>query len=196
MAISLTVPFHEIVVGAASQPDPTWSGVGCRGIAVDEANMATRTSAGILLFRRPDGRLELLLAHPGGPFFTRRDEGYWTIPKGEVDPGEELIDVARREFVEETGHPPPAGEPIPLGSIVQKGGKVVHAWALEGNLDPSAAESNTFEMTWPPGSGRRESFPEIDRVEWFDPIEARRQIKATQIPLIDRLEEALDTGDT
>ena len=155
--------------------------------------MATRTSAGILLYRRPGGRLELLLAHPGGPFFTRRDEGYWTIPKGEVDPGEELLDVARREFLEETGHPSPGGAPIPLGSIVQKGGKTVHGWALEGELDPAAAESNTFEMTWPPGSGRRQSFPEIDRVEWFSPAEARRRIKATQIPLIDRLEAALDT---
>jgi predicted NUDIX family NTP pyrophosphohydrolase len=155
--------------------------------------MATRTSAGILLFRRADGDLELLLAHPGGPFFTKRDAGNWTIPKGEVDPGEELLDVARREFLEETGHPPPDGEPIPLGSIVQKGGKTVHGWALEGELDPAAAESNTFEMTWPPGSGRRQSFPEIDRVEWFAPAEAKRRIKATQIPLIDRLEAALDT---
>jgi predicted NUDIX family NTP pyrophosphohydrolase len=154
--------------------------------------MATRTSAGILLFRRRDG-VEVLLAHPGGPFFTRRDEGYWTIPKGEVDPGEELLDVARREFEEETGHPAPRGNPIELGSIVQKGGKVVHAWALEGDLDPAMAESNTFEMTWPPGSGRRQSFPEIDRVEWFDPAEARRRVKETQIPLIDRLEATLDS---
>ena len=155
--------------------------------------MATRTSAGILLFRRGDGDLELLLAHPGGPFFMKRDAGYWTIPKGEVDPGEGLLNVARREFFEETGHPPPDGDPIPLGSIVQKGGKTVHGWALEGELDPAAAESNTFEMTWPPGSGRRQSFPEIDRVEWFSPAEARRRVKATQIPLIDRLEAALDT---
>ena len=155
--------------------------------------MATRTSAGILLFRRTAGGIELLLAHPGGPFFTKRDEGYWTIPKGEVDPGEALLDVARREFEEETGHPAPAGDPIELGSIVQKGGKVVHAWGLEGDLDPTAAVSNTFEMTWPPGSGRRESFPEIDRVAWFGPSAARRKVKATQIPLIDRLEAALDT---
>jgi predicted NUDIX family NTP pyrophosphohydrolase len=155
--------------------------------------MATRTSAGILLYRRRGGELELLLAHPGGPFFSRRDEGYWTIPKGEVDPGEELLAVARREFEEETGQAAPDGEPIPLGSIVQKGGKVVHAWALEGNLDPATSVSNTFEMTWPPRSGRRESFPEIDRVAWFDPTEARRRVKPTQIPLFERLEEALDT---
>jgi predicted NUDIX family NTP pyrophosphohydrolase len=153
--------------------------------------MATRTSAGILLYRRRDGGLEILLAHPGGPFFVRRDEGYWTIPKGEVDSDEELLAVARREFEEETGHPPPDGDPIPLGSIVQKGGKTVHAWALEGDVDPSVAVSNMFEMTWPPGSGRRQSFPEIDRVAWFNPVEARRRVKPTQIPLIDRLEETL-----
>ena len=155
--------------------------------------MATRTSAGILLYRRRAGGLELLLAHPGGPFFTRRDEGYWTIPKGEVDPDEELLAVARREFEEETGHPAPDGEPISLGSIVQKGGKVVHAWALEGDLDPATSVSNRFEMTWPPGSGRLESFPEIDRVAWFDPAEARRRVKPTQIPLFERLEAALNT---
>jgi predicted NUDIX family NTP pyrophosphohydrolase len=154
------------------------------------AGMGSRTSAGILLFRR-SGSLEVLLAHPGGPFFARRDEGSWTIPKGEVDPGEALLDVARREFEEETGHPPPAGDPIELGSIVQKGGKVVHAWALEGDLDPATAESNRFELEWPPRSGRRETFPEIDRVAWFAPDEARRRVKATQIPLIDRLEAAL-----
>ena len=153
--------------------------------------MATRTSAGILLFRHRNGRLEVLLGHPGGPFFTRRDAGYWTIPKGEVDPDEELLAVARREFEEETGQAAPDGDAIPLGSIVQKGGKTVHAWALEGNLDPARSVSNTFEMTWPQGSGRRESFPEIDRVEWFDPAEARHRVKATQIPLIDRLEAAL-----
>ena len=123
--------------------------------------MASRTSAGILLYRRHGGGLELLLAHPGGPFFTHRDDGYWTIPKGEVDPDEELVAVARREFEEETGHPPPDGVLVPLGSIVQKGGKVVHGWGLEGDLDPSSALSNTFEMTWPPGSDRRESFPEL-----------------------------------
>lgn len=153
--------------------------------------MATRTSAGILLFRRSGGRIEVLLAHPGGPFFTRRDEGHWTIPKGEVDPDEKLLAVARREFEEETGMPPPDGEPVDLGNIVQKGGKVVHAWALEGDLDVNRATSNTFELVWPPGSGRRETFPEIDRVAWFDPAEARRRLKATQIPLIDRLEAAL-----
>jgi predicted NUDIX family NTP pyrophosphohydrolase len=153
--------------------------------------MATRTSAGILLYRRHDGALEVLLAHPGGPFFRTKDEGHWTIPKGEVDPGEALVAVARREFEEETGHPPPQGELLDLGSIVQKGGKVVYAWALEGDLDAAAAVSNMFELVWPPGSGRLQVFPEIDRVEWFAPDEARRRVKPTQIPLIERLEAAL-----
>jgi len=154
--------------------------------------MAARVSSGILLYRRPGGRLEVLLAHPGGPYFARKDEGHWTIPKGEVDPGEELVSVGRREFEEETGQPVPEGPSRELGSIVQKGGKIVHAWAVEGDLDPDAGASNTFEVEWPPGSGRRQSFPEIDRVAWFDAGEARRRIKATQIPFIDRLEADLD----
>jgi len=153
--------------------------------------MAVRISAGILLFRPQSGRLEVLLGHPGGPFFANRDAGHWTIPKGEVDGDEDLVAVARREFEEETGNRPPDGAPIELGSIVQKGGKVVHAWALEGDLDPATAESNTFQMVWPPGSGRLRTFPEIDRVEWFDVDEAKRRVKPTQIPLIDRLVEHL-----
>jgi predicted NUDIX family NTP pyrophosphohydrolase len=153
--------------------------------------MAPRTSAGILLFRPRNGRLEVLLAHPGGPFFANRDVGHWTIPKGEADGDEELTAVARREFEEETGHPAPDGDALDLGSIVQKGGKVVFAWALEGDLDPETAASNTFEMVWPPGSGSVRTFPEIDRVEWFDIDEAKRRVKPTQIPLSDRLVEDL-----
>ena len=152
--------------------------------------MASRVSAGILLYRRRPG-LEVLLAHPGGPLFARKDAGHWTIPKGEVEPGEELLAVARREFEEETGHPPPDGATIELGSIVQKGGKVVYAWAIEGDLDPANAVSNSFELSWPPGTGLRQLFPEIDRVEWFNLNEARRRVKETQIPLIDRLEASL-----
>jgi predicted NUDIX family NTP pyrophosphohydrolase len=150
--------------------------------------MSSRVSAGILLYRHGPDALEVLLAHPGGPFFARRDEGYWTIPKGEVEPGEELLAVALREFEEETGTAPPAGDPIPLGSITQKGGKAVHAWALEGELDPASAASNTFELEWPPGSGRRQAYPEIDRVAWFTLDEAKRKLKDTQVPLVDRLE--------
>ena len=162
--------------------------------------MAVRQSAGILLFRRPvDGAspFEVLLAHPGGPFFTKRDEGHWSIPKGEPDSHEsDLLEVARREFAEEVGSEPPAtgpsgDPPIELGTIVQKGGKLVHAWAIEGELDADAAASNTFEMEWPPRSGRRQVFPEIDRVAWFAPAEARRRLKEAQIPLLDRLETAL-----
>lgn len=161
--------------------------------------MAERTSAGILLYRWPDssrvgGRFEVLLAHPGGPFFAKRDLGDWTIPKGEPNGSHEaMVVAARREFEEETGTEiDPAAPVIELGSIVQKGGKVVHAWAVEGDLDPAAARSNAFEIEWPPRSGRRETFPEIDRVAWFEPDEARRRIKPTQVPLIDRLEIALD----
>ena len=150
-----------------------------------------RVSAGVLLYRRGPTGLEVLLAHPGGPIFARRDEGHWTIPKGEPDPGEPLIEAARREFREETGLPPPGGEWRELGSIVQKGGKVVHAWAVEGDLRPEDVVSETFELEWPPRSGRRETHPEIDRVAWFDPVEARRRIKDAQIPLIDRLEAVL-----
>jgi predicted NUDIX family NTP pyrophosphohydrolase len=153
--------------------------------------VAKRVSAGILLFRRRDGRLDVLLAHPGGPFFTARDAGAWTIPKGEPDPDEDLLAVARREFEEETGHPVPDTAVIDLGSIVQKGGKVVYAWAVEGDMDPADARSNAFEMVWPPGSGTLQSYPEIDRVEWFDPAEARLRLKAAQIPLLERLEAVL-----
>jgi predicted NUDIX family NTP pyrophosphohydrolase len=146
----------------------------------------------VLLYRRTrDGSLELLLAHPGGPVWAKRDEGAWTVPKGEFHEGEEAWDVARREFEEETGHPPPDGDPVALGEIRQKGGKFVEAWALEGDLDPATAHSNTFPFQWPPRSGRWITIPEIDRVEWFAPDEARRRIKDTQVPFIDRLIEAL-----
>jgi predicted NUDIX family NTP pyrophosphohydrolase len=166
--------------------------------------MPIRQSAGILLFRRPaapGAPPEVLLAHPGGPFFAKRDEGHWSIPKGEPDDGElDLLAVARREFAEETGHESPTGPPdgpapIELGTIVQKGGKLVHAWAIEGDLDPAVAVSNVFEMEWPPRSGRRRIFPEIDRVAWFGPDEARRRLKPTQVPLVDRLLESLGLRD-
>lgn len=150
-----------------------------------------RTSAGIVLYRHAPGGLEVLLAHPGGPFFARRDAGHWTVPKGEPDGAADLLAVARREFAEEVGRTPPDGPTIDLGAIVQKGGKVVHAWAIEGDLDPSTAVSNTFELAWPPGSGRTATFPEIDRVEWFGMAEARRRIRAAQVPLLERLEAAL-----
>jgi predicted NUDIX family NTP pyrophosphohydrolase len=153
-----------------------------------------RVSAGILLYRQSGDGLQVLLAHPGGPLFARRDVGHWTIPKGEPEPDEPLLDAARREFAEETGQPVPDGSMLDLGSITQKGGKVVHAWAVEGDFDPGTAQSEAFELEWPPKSGRLQSFPEIDRVDWFPPDEARRRVKEAQIPLIDRLEGALTTG--
>jgi len=147
-----------------------------------------RVSAGVVLFRRTSSGLEVLLAHPGGPLFTRRDEGHWTIPKGEPEADELLRDAARREFREETGLAPPDDAWLELGSILQKGGKVVHAWAVEGDVDPALARSETFEMEWPPRSGNVQAFPEIDRVAWFGLDEARRRIKDAQVALIDRLE--------
>ena len=159
--------------------------------------MPDHVSAGILLFRRHAGRLEVLLGHPGGPWFARQDAGSWGIPKGQPSDEEAaagratLIAVARREFEEETGHPVPDGVLIPLGTVVQGSGKVVHAWAAEGDLDPALAESNTFQMEWPPHSGRVATYPELDRVAWFEPTEARRRIRNPQQPLIDRLEAVL-----
>ncbi len=146
-----------------------------------------RISAGILLFRRVDGDLEVLLAHPGGPRFATRDEGYWSIPKGEVEPGEALEAVARREFEEETGHDLGAAGLIPLGDTVQKGGKLVHCWAAEGDFDPGGATSNTYLTEWPAGSGQLIEVPEIDRVAWFEPATARLAVKAPQVVFIDRL---------
>jgi predicted NUDIX family NTP pyrophosphohydrolase len=148
-------------------------------------------SAGILLWRSRAGGLEVLLGHPGGPYWAAKDAGHWTIPKGEAEPGEDLLAVARREFEEETGQALPVGEPaIPLGEIQQKSGKRVLGWGVQGDLDPDGAVSNTFEMEWPPGSGELRSFPEIDRVAWFDLAEARVRLKAAQVPFLDRLEAA------
>jgi predicted NUDIX family NTP pyrophosphohydrolase len=157
--------------------------------------VTARTSAGILLYRLRDGTLEVLLGHPGGPFFGRKDLGSWSIPKGETHPGEtDLEATARREFEEETGHPVPAGALLDLGSVRQRGGKIVYAWAAEGDLDPEKATSNMVEIEWPPFSGRFKRFPEIDRVEWFGPQEARLRIKDAQIAFLDRLEAAVPPG--
>jgi predicted NUDIX family NTP pyrophosphohydrolase len=156
--------------------------------------VGTRTSAGILLYRRREGGLEVLLAHPGGPFHANRDRGDWSIPKGEPADGEDLADAAVREFEEETGVHLAESPRIALGSVRQKGGKVVTAWAVEGDLDPAASRSNEFEMEWPPGSGRLEAFPEIDRVAWFAPDEARLRVKEAQAPFLDRLEVALQSS--
>jgi len=149
-----------------------------------------RLSAGLLMYRIKDGVLQVLLAHPGGPFFAKKDEGAWSIPKGEPDADGDLLVTAQREFEEETGLKP-TGPFIPLKSIKQKGGKVVHAWALEDDCDPKAIRSNTFTMEWPPRSGKQQEFPEIDRAEFFDLATAKKKIKAGQETLIEELEAIL-----
>jgi predicted NUDIX family NTP pyrophosphohydrolase len=140
------------------------------------------------MFRRRGTALEVLLVHPGGPFWAKKDLGAWTIPKGEVAEGEDALATARREFEEETGTRP-EGPFRPLGSAKQKGGKTVHAWAFEGDCDPAAIRSNTFRLQWPPGSGEWRTFPEVDRADWFDLGEARRRINPAQAALLDALEE-------
>jgi predicted NUDIX family NTP pyrophosphohydrolase len=152
-------------------------------------------SAGLLLYRRGGRGLEVLLAHPGGPFWRDRDAGAWTIPKGIVDDGEALLDAARREFMEETGIEP-VGPFLPLGSIRQKGGKVVHAWAWEGDADAGAIVSNTARTEWPPGSGRWITYPEVDRCGWFDAAAARERMNPAQAELLGRLESILSTRTT
>jgi predicted NUDIX family NTP pyrophosphohydrolase len=148
-------------------------------------------SAGLLLYRRRQGRIEVLLGHMGGPFWARKDERAWSIPKGEHPEAEDALAAARREFAEETGTPPPDGPTLDLGEVRQSGGKRVTAWAVEGDLDPAAVKSNTFLLEWPPRSGRRQEFPEIDRAGWFDLDTARRKIVKGQVALVDRLEERL-----
>ena len=143
-------------------------------------------SAGLLLYRRRNGALEVLLVHPGGPFWAKKDEGAWTIPKGEIEPGEDPLAAARREFREETGQDV-AGEFHALGACRQAGGKIVLAWAIEAAFDEAALRSNEFEMEWPPRSGRRRSFPEIDRAQWFALDEARRRINKGQVTLLDEV---------
>jgi predicted NUDIX family NTP pyrophosphohydrolase len=146
-------------------------------------------SAGLLAFRRGNG-LEVLLAHPGGPFWAKKDDGAWTIPKGLVDPGEDLLATARREFTEETNLTA-RGEMIALAPVNQKNGKVVHAFAFEADFDLTGFVSNMFEIEWPPKSGRRQSFPEIDRIAYFAPAIARVKILAYQLPLLRELEQRL-----
>ena len=148
----------------------------------------SKTSAGLLVFRRRNGVLEVLLVHPGGPFWRNRDLEAWSIPKGEYEAGEEPETAALREFAEELGCRPPRGVALPLGEVVQKGGKRVVAFAVEGDLDVSAVESNMFELEWPPRSGRRQNFPEVDRADWFPLAVAREKIIPGQRPLLDRLE--------
>lgn len=148
-------------------------------------------SAGLLLYRRAQNGLEIFLAHPGGPFWKERDAGAWTIPKGIIDQDEDPLDAAQREFTEETGIAP-RGPFIPLGSIRQKAGKTIHAWAWEGDADAGATTSNEMRTEWPRGSGRWITFPEVDRCAWFDGVTARQKINPAQAELIDRLEAKLE----
>lgn len=157
-----------------------------------DAPSRSRISAGILLFRHTSSGIEVLLGHPGGPYFQAKDAGTWSIPKGQVEEGEQLLMVAKREFGEETGHVVgSSARLIELGSVKQRGGKTVYAWALEGDMDPAAAWSNTFRMEWPPRSGIFIEVPELDRVAWFTPDAARVAMNHAQIELIDALLEAL-----
>ena len=151
-------------------------------------------SAGLLLYRWRGAQVELLLVHPGGPFWARKDQGAWSIPKGEHGPGEEPLAAARREFREETGAPAPEGPFLPLGEAVQPSRKVVTAFAAEGAFDPVALASNMVEITWPPRSGRPIRFPEVDRAGWFAPDEARRKILKGQVVFVDRLLARLGDG--
>jgi predicted NUDIX family NTP pyrophosphohydrolase len=153
-----------------------------------------RTSAGLLMYRCTGGVPQVLLAHPGGPFWRNKDDGAWTLPKGEYEPTEDPLAAARREFAEETGFDAP-GPFLPLGEVKQKSGKRVVAWAFHGDCDPETLCSNSFEVEWPPRSGKRQSFPEIDRAQWFTLDEARVKILPAQRELLDRLEAALKEAD-
>ena len=153
-----------------------------------------KISAGTLLYRLHEGAIEVFLVHPGGPFWASKDEGAWSVPKGLPEDAEELLDAALREWVEETGFDTPESEPISLGSIRQKGGKTVHAWAFEGDVDPDDLASDSFEIEWPPRSGRRQSFPEVDRAGWFDLQTASRKLNPAQIAFLDRLRDRIEGG--
>jgi predicted NUDIX family NTP pyrophosphohydrolase len=171
---------------------PSWARRPACAPSFPYARVVSKLSAGILLFRRGDDRsVEVLIAHPGGPLWAAKDVGAWSIPKGEADDGEtepdELLGVARREFEEETGHASPDGRAIALGEVRLKSGKVIHGWALEGDLDPATATSTTFELEWPPRSGRRRVYPEVDRVAWVTPTEAAERLNPAQAAFIERL---------
>jgi len=150
-----------------------------------------RISAGLLMYRTRANKVEFLLVHPGGPFWRNKDAGAWTIPKGEIEPSEEALAAAKREFEEELGVKP-AGLFIELAPIQQKGGKIIHAWAFEGEADPDRISSNVFTMEWPPHSGRLQEFPEVDRAAWFDLVTAKSKINPAQIALLEEAQQKAD----
>lgn len=152
-------------------------------------------SAGLLLYRVRRGRVEVFLGHMGGPFWAKKDDRAWSIPKGEYAPSEDPLAAARREFQEETGAPPPTGRPMDLGEIRQPSGKRIIVYAFEGDFDPSSLNSNTFTMEWPPRSGRQEAFPEIDRADWFDLNTARQKLVKGQVPFLSALETRLQASN-
>ena len=158
--------------------------------------MARAQSAGVLLYRRRGAAIEVLLVHPGGPFWARKDDGAWSIPKGEIGEREDPGSAALREFREELGSDLDGDHAVALDPIRQPGGKIVHAWAIEGDFDPSRLKSNTFTIEWPPRSGRRQEFPEVDRAEWFTLEVARRKIQKGQAELLDQLERRVTGGDS
>src|SRR5580698_9851164 len=151
-------------------------------------------SAGILLFRRRQGNLEVLLAHPGGPFWAKKDAGAWSIPKGLIDSTEDYLSAALREFEEEIGFRPD-GPFLSLDTIRQKAGKVIHAWACEGDVDPAQTTSNKISIEWPPRSGKQVEIPEVDRCQWFRPAEARGKLNPAQVAFMERLKDALKGED-
>ncbi len=150
-----------------------------------------KTSAGILLYRRRENGIQVFLVHPGGPFFAKKDSGAWSVPKGEIDEGENALAAARREFTEETGCSV-EGDFMPLVPVKQKSGKIVLAWAVEGECDADAIRSNTFSLEWPPKSGRMREFPEVDRAGWFGIAEAKERINTAQVALVDELVSKID----
>lgn len=151
-----------------------------------------KVSAGLLLFRRREAGVEVLIAHMGGPFWARRDDGAWTVPKGLIEPDEDPLGTARREFEEELGSSAPPGPYIELGEITQSSGKIVHAWGVEGDFDPNGLRSNLMQVEWPPRSGKLREYPEIDRAEWMRPEEIGDRLIKGQIAFVERLVEALD----
>ncbi|MCP3919787.1 MAG: NUDIX domain-containing protein [bacterium] len=153
--------------------------------------MNHKESAGLLMYRVREQAVQVLLVHPGGPYFAKKDAGYWSIPKGLIEDGEDALAAAQREFVEETSLPSRSAEYLPLGDARQKGGKRVQAWAFEGDCDPALIVSNTFELEWPPRSGRKQLFPENDRTDWFELPAALERINAAQAVFLERLVEHL-----